>query len=82
MFFQRKEMAFLSGSIGELAAQIGRFLSDPSYAEEVKRRMEPLSKRQGAEFIVRDILGTLQEGVSGTVTEHSVKQGASPDYSV
>ncbi|MFD0697530.1 glycosyltransferase [Paenibacillus sp. GCM10027628] len=63
LFFLSKGIAMISKSINELEEQLIRFLSDDSYAKEMKMRMIPLRKEHAADNIANDILSTISQAM-------------------
>lgn len=64
VFLSKKGVASISNSTEELADQIDRFFSDELLAAEIKYRMERLQSRCATDFIVEDVLKTIDRSIS------------------
>lgn len=61
LYFENKGIAQISHSTKELEEQIVRFLSDGSAALAMKRRMTALRRWEASDYIVRNILQTVEQ---------------------
>lgn len=67
VYFENKGMAKISNTTAELEQQIVQFLSDSSMPQQMKACMESVQKADAAEFIVQDVLKTVEHRLSVTV---------------
>ncbi|KIL40072.1 hypothetical protein SD70_16270 [Gordoniibacillus kamchatkensis] len=67
IYFERKGMAQISSTTGELEQQIGQFLANPSLPQRMKASMASVHKGNAADTIVQDVLRTVASTLPATV---------------